>query len=97
MITKFDSFLNENYLTIRDELYHFFDNLDIDIMIYVEDRQSFIVEFDFNLTKKEEWLEEFVNICKKWGYEVYVNNNKAHLTAIFGKIYTPEEYNQFDD
>lgn len=97
MITKFDKFLNENYLTIRDELFNFFYAMNIDIMIYVQDRQSFIVEFDFNLTKKEEWLEDFVNICKKWGYEVYVEKNKAYLTAIFGKIYTPEEYIQFDD
>lgn len=97
MITQFGSFLNENYLTLRDELYHFFEDLSIDIMIYAEDRQTFIVEFDFNLTKKEDWYEDFIGICMKWNYEVYIEGNRAYLNTIFGEIYTPEEYNQFDD
>ena len=89
--------INENYLSIRDELFTFFSGIGIDIMIYVEDRQSYIVEFDFNITKKEEWYEDFLEICQKWEYEGFVEGNKAFLSTIFGVIYSPEEYNQFDD
>lgn len=103
MIKKYNEFLNESfvppYVTIQGNLHAFFESIGIDVEIQ-EDKQIIQIELPFNVTKKEEWWNDFVKVCNDKGHdfdEIYIKNNIIFCSRSLGLWSQPSQYNQFLD
>ena len=101
MKTKFNHFINESwippYVSLKSNLYNFFENLGIDIQLY-EENQLITIEFNFEITDKESWFESFIELCNSESYDkYYIKKNVISIYRSLGIWRQPNEYIQFDD
>jgi len=98
MKTKFNQFINETqYVSLKSNLYNFFEDLDIDINL-IEENQMITIELNDIITGKEVWFESFISLCNFTSYDkYYIDNNKVCIYKSLGLLNQPNEYTQFDD
>ena len=101
MKTKFNQFINESrvppYVSLKSNLYNFFENLGIESQI-LEEKQLITIELDFQITGKEDWFESFIELCDSESYDKhYIENNTIGVYRSLGLWSQPNQYTQFDD
>jgi len=90
------TFEQYKYQTIDENIYDFFKNLNIDVNIIHNDKQTIIIETKQDV-KNSKWIKELKQLLEEFDYDnIYINKYKILITKSLGILYTPDSYNSFD-